>query len=359
MMKVFAASLLVVLTTAGSVWAQNETPNVPRGLTGLWRFQNSANKLSATIGRDLVNSNPDNAGWMLGPWTMLGIPGNAGLYSDGGIIQDRSWDYLSCYHGISGPNGGGNYINQYSIAIDYHGDAGWNSLYQTAWNGNANDGDLWIDAQTRTAAKIGVGDVGYSTMTFDASPGKWHRIVLSVSNGNFFRAYVDGTLFLDGAGQEIDGRFSLELDRFNLFADDSWEDAWCLVGTVAVWGRALTSEEVAGMGGWGKSGPYADPNVPTELIATVPGDFNHDGRVDQADLDIWKTNAGVMADAILEMGDATGDGAVNLLDLDVWKAAAAVSGGGSAAGIPEPGTLAMLVAGLLGLVGYRWRRRRA
>jgi hypothetical protein len=350
-MRIIAASVLVLLAAAGSVWAQGEQPNVPRGLTGLWRFQESAHKLSATIGRDLVNSNPDNANWMSGPWTMLGVPGNAGLYSDGGIIQDRSWDYLSCYHGISGPNGGGIYINQYSIAIDYYADAGWNSLYQTAWNGNANDGDLWIDARTRTAATIGVGDVGYSTMTFNAKT--WHRIVLSVSNGNFFRAYVDGTLFLDGAGQEIDGRFSLELDRFNLFADDNWEDAWGLVGTVGVWGRALSSEEVAQMGGWNGYSP-----TPTELIATVPGDFNGDGRADQLDLDIWKANAGVMSDATLDMGDATGDGAVNLLDLDVWKAATATVSGGSAAGVPEPGTLAMLAAGVLGLVGYGWRRRR-
>ncbi len=40
---------------------------VPAGVTGLWRFQDSANKLSATLGTDLVTSNPDNSGWFSGP----------------------------------------------------------------------------------------------------------------------------------------------------------------------------------------------------------------------------------------------------------------------------------------------------
>ncbi len=216
------------------------------GLTGLWRFQDSANKLKATVGTDLVTSHVDNSAWMVGPWTAI----NPGL-SDNGIVQDRAWDYLTCYHGIAGGNGGGSYINEYTIAIDYKGDPGWNSLYQTSWNGNANDGDLWINAATPAAATIGVGGsegVGYSSATFDAT--KWHRIVLSVDNGNFFKVFVDGNLFVDAAGRNIDGRFSLELDRFHLFADNNWEDAWCLVGTVAVWNRALSNTEVADMGGW-------------------------------------------------------------------------------------------------------------
>ncbi|MFA5292316.1 MAG: PEP-CTERM sorting domain-containing protein [Phycisphaerae bacterium] len=255
-MKKFVVVVLV-LAISGIAGAAGY---VPAGATGLWRFQNSTDKLKATFGTDLVNSNPDNAAWMLGPWTMIGVPGNAGLYADGGIVQDRSWDYLSCYHGISGGNGGGTYINEYTIAMDvYTGGASWFSLYQTAWGGNSNDGDLWV---TPTGA-IGNGDTGYSTLTMDNT--KWHRIVLSVDNGSFFRAYVDGVLFLDGTPQAVDGRFSLELDRFNLFADDSWEDSWILTGTVATWGRALTTPEIAQMGGW-----IGGSATPTELIIPEP-----------------------------------------------------------------------------------------
>jgi hypothetical protein len=236
-------SVLFVLAAAGVASAGYVSTN---GLTGLWRFQTNADKLTATIGNNLTTSDVDNSGWMTGPWTVIGTESNPLLYSDGGIVQERAWDYLTVYHGIAA-NGGGSYVNEYTIAMDYvqtSGAGNWNSLYQTAWNGNANDGDLWTDG----AGHIGVGEIGYSTLTYNTST--WHRIVLSVDNGSFFRVYVDGTLFLDGAGQAVDGRFSLELDRFHLFADNSWEDQWGLVGTVATWNRALTSSEIASMGGW-------------------------------------------------------------------------------------------------------------
>ncbi len=163
-------------------------------------------------------------------------------------------------------NGGGSYVNQYTVAIDYvqgslnglwNGNY-YNSLFQTAYGGRDNDGDLFIKGPGYANSVIGNGDTGYSTLTFDSS--QWHRIVWSVDNSSFFRVYVDGTLFLDAAGQGVDGRFSLYTDRFNLFADNDWEDSWGLVGTAMTWNHALTSEEVAGMGG-----------ISTPLIIPEPG----------------------------------------------------------------------------------------
>jgi hypothetical protein len=270
MMKRIVLALLV-LAVAGSAWAQ--AVNVPTdGLTGLWRFQTADDKLKATIGADLTSSRPENPNWGLGPWTMIGVPGNAGKYADGGAVQDMSWDYMSCYHGISGGNGGGTYINEYTIAIDVMAGGGKTSLYQTAWGGNSNDGDLWIDNTTPSAALIGVDPIGWSepfnNSAVNQSP--WRRVVLSVDNGatGFFRAYVDGTLVLDKPGQAIDGRFSLELDRFNLFADDNWQDAWCWAGTVAVWDHALTTEQIVPMGGW-----IGGAATPTELVVPEPSTF--------------------------------------------------------------------------------------
>lgn len=253
----------LALMVAGNAGAAN----VPSGVTGLWRFQNSADKLKATIGVNLTNSHPDNAGFLLGPWTVIG-PG----LSDGGIVQDRSFDFLTANPSFI-PNGGSSsYVNAYSIAWDVFAGEGLNSLYQTALNGNANDGDLWINATNKSAATIGVDDVGYSANTFDAN--KWHRIVLSVENGSFFRVYVDGVLFLDGAGQPIDGRFSLYPDRIHLFADNDWQDAWILAGNVMTWNRALTTEEVAGMGGWTNGVEEPTPllfNETPVVVSVSPG----------------------------------------------------------------------------------------
>lgn len=241
--SIWFVSVLAVLVAAG---AANAVPNVPPGVTGLWRFEardpvTQRATMKATIGVDMTSSHPDNSAWMVGPWTVI----EPGL-SDNGIAQERSWDYLTVNPSFT-PNGGGSYVNEYTVAIDYvqtSGLTGWNSLFQTSWGGNDSDGDLFTDG----AGHIGIGAAGYSTLTYDAS--KWHRIVWSIDNGSFFRVYVDGVLFLDGTPQPIDGRFSLYPDRFHLFADDIWEDGCGLVGTVAVWNRALTSAEVAGMGGW-------------------------------------------------------------------------------------------------------------
>ncbi len=254
MKKVLFGCVLVL--AAASVASAAIGDVSPVGLTGLWRFQaedpvTGRATMAATVGTDMVSSHVDNSENFLGPWTEI----NPGM-SDGGCAQERSWDFLTVYHGMSA-NGGGSYVNQYTVAIDYcqtSGLTGWNSLFQTSWNGNANDGDLWTDG----AGHIGVGATGYSTLTYDAS--KWHRIVWTIDNSSFFRVYVDGVLFLDAAGQGVDGRFSLELDRFHLFADDSWEDAWGMVGTVATWGRALSGTEVADMGGW-----IGDATMPTPL----------------------------------------------------------------------------------------------
>ena len=56
---------------------------------GTMALQNSADKLKATIGTDIVNSNPDNGAFWLGPWTDVGVESRT-RYSDGGVIQDRA-----------------------------------------------------------------------------------------------------------------------------------------------------------------------------------------------------------------------------------------------------------------------------
>lgn len=256
---------LAVLTVASFAEAQN----VPDGLTGLWRFQTAAAKLTATVGTDLTTSDPGNSAWFTGPYTQVGTVSQPTLYWDNGVVQETSWNYLTVYHGIS-PNGGGSYVNEYTVAIDYlqtsevalwNGNY-YNSLFQTA-TGNGNDGDLFIRGPSRAASVLGNGDTGYSALTFDSS--QWHRIVWSVDNGNFFRVYVDGTLFLDAAGQSVDGRFSLD-PSFLLFADNDWEDAWGLVGMAAVWDHALTGGEIAALGGW-----IGGAESPTPLIIPEPG----------------------------------------------------------------------------------------
>jgi hypothetical protein len=259
--------LAVVLAVAGVSFADS-TVNVPGGVTGLWRFQNASNLGAATVGSDIAFS----AGGSVVPcygvqytgsyYTYIGPPANNNLYGDNKVFQESSWNYMNITHNISA-NGGGDYVNSYTILMDYsqgslnglwNGNY-YNSLYNTSQT-NSNDGDLFIKGPDYANSVIGNGDTDYSSLTFDSSLA--NRIVISVDNANFFRVYVNGTLFLDAAGQGVDGRFSLD-PTVNLFADNDWEDAWGMVGTVAMWDHALTSAEVSAMGGVTKALVVPEP----------------------------------------------------------------------------------------------------
>jgi len=98
---------------------------------------------------------------------------------------------------------------------------------------------------------------------------------------------------------------------------------------------------------------YAD-NLSLELDWTREGDFNADGFVGQADLDILLANWGRdVAHSSLIEGDASGNGVVDTADLDVlrdnWG-----DGAFPDVNIPEPGSLAIMTLGGLALM----RRRR-
>ncbi|TWU26018.1 PEP-CTERM sorting domain-containing protein [Bythopirellula polymerisocia] len=267
-------SMLLALCWLALANVASAVVNVPSGVTGLWRFQTQDPNtgratMAATIGTDLVNSNANNGSYFTAPSIQIGTDSSPFLYQDSGVAQSRSFDTFTATHGIA-PNGGGSFVNEYTILWDYkqtsNGNGNYNSLYQTAGSPNANDGDLWTNPNNQIGVgNAGNGEPGYSAASYD--PFLWHRIVLSVDNGNFFRAYVDGVLFLDGAGQPIDGRWSLG-SQFHFLTDNNFEDGWGLLGTGMVWDHALTTQEVAAMGGYAAD-QVANP-FPTPLVFADP-----------------------------------------------------------------------------------------
>jgi hypothetical protein len=97
------------------------------------------------------------------------------------------------------------------------------------------------------------------------------------------------------------------------------------------------------------------------VMATYPGDFNLDGVVDNLDRQVWFANA--FTGTTWQQGDANGDGVVNGLDRDMLFANAGCTApvtslmpaepASGMAAVPEPGTLALLAAGLL---AFAWRQ---
>jgi len=218
-------------------------PTVPTRV-GHWSFDNAQDMLAAAIGQPLT---------LTGTQTSVPGPGEGNLATSIGIGS-----YLSMTHGIE-PNLGGSYVNEFSVQIDFSLPETniWHAFIQTNVS-NSNDADLF----TNTSNAIGVGDVGYSENTLTANT--WYRMILSVKNGEFFKVYIDGVLWLDGAGQPLDGRYGLD-PVLNIFGDDDGDDGQIICSELGIWDVALTADEAATLGGAASSSginDYSNTNRP-------------------------------------------------------------------------------------------------
>ncbi len=151
-----------------------------------------------------------------------------------------------------GPNGGGQYVNQYTLVMDVmfpdrSPSGGWASLLQTN-EANENDGDWFVNPAN---------GIGISNNYGGSVPeGEWHRLALVLDLvAGIYTSYVDGVQVQQDTGQGLDGRFSLYSvndganDGFSIFADDNGDDAEGFVSSVQFRDVALPSSEILKLGG--------------------------------------------------------------------------------------------------------------
>jgi hypothetical protein len=93
-------------------------------------------------------------------------------------------------------------------------------------------------------------------------------------------------------------------------------------------------------------------------VGRVPGDYDRDGDVDDADYTVWKSSFGSMASLD---ADGNKNGTVDAADYTIWRNNLGLgvgSGAGSLASVPEPAALWMLVIGCVAIASCERKRSR-
>jgi hypothetical protein len=91
--------------------------------------------------------------------------------------------------------------------------------------------------------------------------------------------------------------------------------------------------------------------------AGKPGDFNGSGAVDGADFVLWQKSLGAADEGVLN-GNGNGTNGVDAGDLTLWKSNFGMAQFAAASAVPEPQSLALLVAEI-GVLFCRRRRQSA
>ena len=178
----------------------------------------------------------------------------------------------------SGPNGGGQYINQYTIIFDIYspGAPNWHALFQTDpenTTASNNDADWYVAPD----GALGIGALGYSAAGL-IQQETWYRIAfaadLSLGRVTY---YIDGIAVQQSGLGVLDGRFSLysnadagaDLRLFNEGDTSGVYTHAMYVNSVAFVDRELTATEVGDLGGPTAGGIIIPESSMGLLVATT------------------------------------------------------------------------------------------
>lgn len=169
------------------------------------------------------------------------------LLSDGSmdtVLSMSQFDFLSVDHQLLA-NGGGSFVNQYSILMDIKVpvESTWVSLFQTNTN-NSNDGDYWI---RDTDSLFGV-DGNYTGAAVDRS--EWNRIILAVDlTTSTINTYLNGDLARTQTIGGLDGRHSLD-PTILILADNSGEmPSSAMLANLTIYGGTMGADQALALGG--------------------------------------------------------------------------------------------------------------
>ena len=250
--KVSGAVVVAALTTASHA-----------AITGQWDFK--AGNLSATIGSDLAYfDTPTETGTAFNTTTAFGISAIAGQPTNVMKFPQLA-DGNGGYYGLAGaaPNGGGGYVNQYTIIMDVlfpASSAGKpRALFWTdAAYGQPTVGEIYINAANQLAIAGG-------TSGGTVSPDVWHRIAATVDTTSTITLFVDGVnVGSQATPGGLDGLFSIA-GQFFLFDDPSTNSQTGYIASLQFQDQKLSDGLIAALGtpvpGGILTGPPPNPYV--------------------------------------------------------------------------------------------------
>ncbi|WP_346855974.1 LamG domain-containing protein [uncultured Draconibacterium sp.] len=159
---------------------------------------------------------------------------------------------------------------------------------------------------------FGVGQVNYASYATISSA--WHHIVLKWERPNLIlKLYIDGSLYYSGtSGDPIISTYANIGNEYNNGASRYFQGG---LDQVAIWNRALTSEEILQLYNSGNGLPYSEWNILTD---TTGGDWNHSATQNIRLNNYWLSNDGGNEGIRI---DNTGNVGINTTNLDGYDLA--------------------------------------
>ncbi|GLK86115.1 Ig-like domain-containing protein [Ancylobacter defluvii] len=196
---------------------------------------------------------------------------------DSGVINAPKFDPANGLKVTPGfaPSDGGSTYSSYTLVYDVKlpETGGLSSIFQSDLN-NITDGDLWLNYRDGYAV-IGTNgqDEGHLPL------GEYIRLVITLEQvgegGSTYtmNKYVNGEL---QGTQTVGSAFNIGQSGFLLFADDSFETVDFSMSSFAFVEKALSAEDVAGLGGPTASGPFTSllPGVNMAQFDFTAGNLN-------------------------------------------------------------------------------------
>ena len=170
------------------------------------------------------------------------------------------------------PNGGGSYVNQYTLIVDVllPASINWMPFFNTD-PANANDADFYVSDN----GALGIGLLGYST-NGTIQPDSWYRVAFAANlAAGKVTYYRNGDpVFTRTGGSLLDGRHALYSDRdagpdIRLFNEGDTSGDYThevLVNSLFFTDRTMTADEIKALGGPTASGISA-PNASAPRIS--------------------------------------------------------------------------------------------